>query len=80
MAIVKQGGIEVSRGKDIAVPTNGAAHVERGARLDAQIQKAQATRREEMAARPVVQPSTSPLPSQKGLKMANSALDVFKKR
>jgi hypothetical protein len=45
------------------IPAHGCAHVERGARLDAQIQKAQATRRNEMAKRPVVNPSANTLPA-----------------
>lgn len=79
MAIVKQGGIEVSRGKDIAVPVSGATHADRGARLDKLIQAGQAKRRDEMAARPVVNPSANPLP---GLTNAPKvALDpAFKKK
>lgn len=45
------------------IPAHGSEHVERGARLDKQIQKGQAARREEMAKRPVVQPSTNALPA-----------------
>lgn len=48
---------------DKAVPAHGAAHVERSARLDASIQKAQAARRTELAKRPVLNPSASELPA-----------------
>jgi hypothetical protein len=46
------------------IPAHGSAHVERGARLDKQIQTAQAKRRETLAKRPVVNPSANPLPNQ----------------
>lgn len=52
----------------------------RNERLEKQIQGGQERRRQEMADRPVVNPSASPLPAQKGLKQADTALDVFKKR
>lgn len=51
-----------NRGIDAGVPKHGALHVERSARLDASIQKAQAARRAELAKRPVVNPSANPLP------------------
>jgi hypothetical protein len=46
-----------------ANPKHGREHVERGAKIDAQVQKAQAARRSELAKRPVVQPSANPIPS-----------------
>lgn len=52
-----------NRGIDAGVPKHGSEHVERGARLDGSIQKAQAARRTELAKRPVVNPSASTLPA-----------------
>jgi hypothetical protein len=46
-----------------ANPKHGMAHVERGARVDAQVQKAQATRRTQLANVKPVQPSTNPIPA-----------------
>ena len=48
---------------DKAVPRHGAQHLERGARLDAEIQRTQAARRTELAKRPVVNPSSNPIPA-----------------
>jgi hypothetical protein len=45
-----------------ANPKHGREHVERGAKIDAQVQKAQAARRTEMAKRPVVNPSANAIP------------------
>jgi hypothetical protein len=49
---------------DAKVPESGAAHVERSARLEKQVQSTQAKRREMLAKRPVDNPSGNPLPSQ----------------
>ncbi len=46
-----------------ANPKHGREHLERSNKIDAQVQKAQATRRAEMAKRPVVQPSANTLPA-----------------
>lgn len=49
---------------ETSIPVDGCAHVDRGRRLDQQVQKAQAKRREEMAKRPVENASANSLPNQ----------------
>lgn len=44
-------------------PQHGMEHVERSARLDTEIQRAQAARRNEFAKLPVVNPSANELPA-----------------
>lgn len=44
-------------------PQHGMEHVERSARLDAEIQRAQTTRRNEFAKRPVINLSANKLPA-----------------
>jgi hypothetical protein len=63
----------------IAVPDRDG-RLARNERLEKAIQGGQERRREQLATVPIPQPSTNPLPGQKGLKPANSALDVLKKR
>ena len=52
-----------NRGIDAGVPKHGAAHVERSARLEASIQKAQAARCSGLAKIKAEQPSTNTLPA-----------------
>ena len=50
---------------DRAVPAHGVEHVERSARLDTDIQRAQVARRNEFAKRPVINPSANTIPGLK---------------
>ncbi len=56
-----------------AQPQTSNSHVARGARLDESVQSGAASRVATAAARPVVNPSGSALPSQTGLVRANEA-------
>lgn len=80
MPQIKQGGITVDAAHEIPVPETAHVALDRSHRLDKEIMGNHQARIEHFASVKPEQPSTNPLPSNKGLKMANHVHDVFKKR
>jgi hypothetical protein len=80
MPQMKQGGIEVNKMVEAPIPETAHHALERSHRIDKEVQGGQRARHEHLNSIKPEQPSTNALPSNKGLKMANSVHEVFKKR
>lgn len=80
MPQMKQGGIVVNKMIQDSIPETAHHALARSERIEKEVQGGQKARHERLTAMKPEQPSTNPLPSNKGLKMANHVHDVFKKR
>jgi hypothetical protein len=80
MPQMKQGGITVNKMVQAPIPETAMHGLERSHNIDKEVQGGQKARHEHYSGVKPEQPSTNALPSNKGLKMANSVHDVFKKR